>query len=175
MTTLNAITIAKVAKLLPMLTSDKDGEVIATARAVVRVLAKEGATVHDIAAKLEAQPTERIVYRDRVVYRDVPKAEPKKRKPRKAKAPKATPPPSEPERDPNNDYTITSRDITRDGLSVLEAGGLTANEESFIESIMRQARYGGDSFRMTFRQADWWRRILDDSGVIDPRQPREAA
>ena len=45
---------AKVALLLPRLASDKPGEVVATARAIGRQLAKHGQDWHDLAALLAA-------------------------------------------------------------------------------------------------------------------------
>jgi hypothetical protein len=46
----------KLAKLLPVLASDKDGEVIATARAIGRTLSAAGADWHDLAAVLTEPP-----------------------------------------------------------------------------------------------------------------------
>jgi hypothetical protein len=43
----------KLGSLLRMLTSDKDGEVLGHARALVRVLATNGADMHDLAAHVE--------------------------------------------------------------------------------------------------------------------------
>lgn len=46
----------KLARLIPRLASDKDGEVIATARAIGRQLARAGADWHDLAQRLTAAP-----------------------------------------------------------------------------------------------------------------------
>ena len=46
----------KVAILIPRLASDQDGEVVATARAIQRQLAKAGADWHDLAGRLKAAP-----------------------------------------------------------------------------------------------------------------------
>lgn len=46
----------KLAKLLPMLSSDHDGEVIAAVRAMERVLKSEGKSLHDLAGMLSAPP-----------------------------------------------------------------------------------------------------------------------
>ena len=43
----------KVTKLIKMLSSPNDGEVIAAARALQRTLASEGADIHDLAARVE--------------------------------------------------------------------------------------------------------------------------
>ncbi|MBP7334938.1 hypothetical protein [Niveispirillum sp.] len=49
----------KLAKMLPMLASDRDGEVVATAAAIGRVLAGAGASWHDVAALLSLPPAQR--------------------------------------------------------------------------------------------------------------------
>ena len=46
----------KLAKLLSMLASPMDGEVVAAARAIDRTLKAAGATIHDLAAALEPAP-----------------------------------------------------------------------------------------------------------------------
>ncbi len=52
------VTIApKLTKLIPLLDSDKDGEVVATARAIGRALKQAGADFHDLAAALAAPPS----------------------------------------------------------------------------------------------------------------------
>jgi len=58
----------KLAKLLPLLASDKDGEVVATARAIDRTLRAAGLDLHALAARLNAET--------RIVYRDPPQREP---------------------------------------------------------------------------------------------------
>jgi hypothetical protein len=47
----------KLAKLLPLLASDKDGEVVATARAIGRTLEAAGADFHDLAALISPEST----------------------------------------------------------------------------------------------------------------------
>jgi hypothetical protein len=42
----------KIARLIPLLSSDKDGEVVATARAIERTLKARGCDLHDLAARL---------------------------------------------------------------------------------------------------------------------------
>lgn len=46
----------KLAKLLPLLSSDQPGEVVATAAAIGRTLIGVGLTWHDLAAAIEAPP-----------------------------------------------------------------------------------------------------------------------
>jgi hypothetical protein len=56
----------KLAKLLPLLGSDRDGEVLGAARAVKRTLASAGCDLHDLAASVtRPEPLPRIVDRDR--------------------------------------------------------------------------------------------------------------
>jgi hypothetical protein len=43
---------SKISKLLPLLASDKDGEVLGAARAIHRTLQSAGADLHDLAARL---------------------------------------------------------------------------------------------------------------------------
>jgi len=62
--------VPRLAKLL--LGSDKDGEVVATARALGRTLASAGANWHDLAGALDPKPETKTV----IVYRDRPSAEP---------------------------------------------------------------------------------------------------
>jgi hypothetical protein len=54
----------KLAKLIPLLSSDKDGEVLATARAIDRTLRGAGLDLHALAAQLGAEPETRIVDRE---------------------------------------------------------------------------------------------------------------
>ena len=55
---LNSATFAGVAKLLPLLASDQDGEVLATARAIGRKLASAGLDLNDLArAQTAPAPT----------------------------------------------------------------------------------------------------------------------
>jgi hypothetical protein len=42
----------KLSKLIPLLASDKEGEVVATARAIIDALTKEGFDLHDLASSL---------------------------------------------------------------------------------------------------------------------------
>lgn len=50
----------KLAKMLPMLASNQDGEVVATAAAIGRVLAGAGASWHDVAALLSPTQTQQL-------------------------------------------------------------------------------------------------------------------
>jgi hypothetical protein len=52
-----AVTLASVAKLLPLLGSDQDGEVLATVRAIARKLRAAGLDLNDLAQALTAPPS----------------------------------------------------------------------------------------------------------------------
>lgn len=67
MTALSPATVAKLAKVLPRLATDSDGEVIATVAAVKRVLASGGHDIHDLTEALTAPPPPPIV-----VWREAP-------------------------------------------------------------------------------------------------------
>jgi hypothetical protein len=46
----------KLRRLIPRLATDADGEIIATVRAIRRVLAAEGLDLHDLADAIDARP-----------------------------------------------------------------------------------------------------------------------
>ncbi|MGU3388512.1 hypothetical protein ACLBYG_28715 [Methylobacterium sp. D53M] len=56
---------SRVAKLLPRLASDQNGEVAATAAAISRTLKAAGHDLHDLAAHIAAEPRTIVVYRER--------------------------------------------------------------------------------------------------------------
>lgn len=169
MVALQPATVTKLGKLLPLLGSDKDGEVVATARAMIRILEKSGACLHDVVTKLEAPPAERIVYREKVVYRE---REAPASKPRKSRAKAKASPKSEaeasPRPEPEKDLTIGFEEVLRIGEMLLQAGGLSEREHGFVKHMMDFAHRLKERSFMTVRQAAWWRVIVDESGVIDP-------
>jgi hypothetical protein len=61
MTSVICQAVPKLAKLLPLLSSDKDGEVVAAARAIGRTLAASGADWHDLIKVLIAPPPDMAV------------------------------------------------------------------------------------------------------------------
>lgn len=67
MTALPDTLAAQLARMLPMFSSDKQGDVVATAAAVTRRLRAEGCDWHDLAAHVVRPPETRVVYRDRPV------------------------------------------------------------------------------------------------------------
>jgi membrane-bound lytic murein transglycosylase B len=56
---------ARVAKLLPRLATDQQGEVAAVAAAISRTLKAAGHDLHDLAAHVAAEPRTIVVYRER--------------------------------------------------------------------------------------------------------------
>src|SRR5436305_12965781 len=56
MSTLPAIIARKITLLIPLLASDKDGEVLGTVNALRRVLDGAGLDLHDLAAAIESPP-----------------------------------------------------------------------------------------------------------------------
>jgi hypothetical protein len=144
-------TIDKLGKLFPRLASDHDGEVVATARAIIRILEKSGASLHDLAG--EMQPKVRVV--DRVVYRDRP--EPKKPKARKKAEP---PPPPMPDR-----VKVDWEVVTNWAPHLISECDLNEKETSFITQVLAWAKLYKNKLTLTPRQADWWARILIENEV----------
>ncbi len=56
----NTETRERLGKLIPMLSSDKDGEIINAVGAIKRTLQANGADIHDLAAKLSSRPRETV-------------------------------------------------------------------------------------------------------------------
>lgn len=65
MTALSLDLTARVAKLLPRLASDQNGEVAATAAAIQRTLKAAGHDLHDLAEHVAAEPRTVVIYRER--------------------------------------------------------------------------------------------------------------
>lgn len=65
MTVLSLDLTARVAKLLPRLASDQNGEVAAVAAAIQRTLKSAGHDLHDLAEHVAAEPRTVVVYRER--------------------------------------------------------------------------------------------------------------
>ena len=55
---------SKIAKLIPRLASDHEGEVIATVRAIARTLEATGRDFHDLADAIGREPKRVIIYRN---------------------------------------------------------------------------------------------------------------
>jgi len=59
----------KIAKLIPRLATNHDGEVVATVRAIARTLKSSGLDFHALAAALEREPETRTAYRNWAPFR----------------------------------------------------------------------------------------------------------
>ncbi|CAK7257723.1 MULTISPECIES: hypothetical protein [unclassified Shinella] len=154
-------TIDKLGKLFPRLASDHDGEVVATARAIVRTLASAGATLHDITA--EMQPKVRV--QERVVYRDAPKPKPKASR----KAKKASPPPEPPPQATRGKF-VPYEEVLKFGPQLLELD-LNGKEMDFVLQILTWAETYKSKFTLTAKQAGWWQRLLVENDVATPEGP----
>ena len=62
----------KLLKLIPLLSSDRDGEVLATVRAIERMLLSAGLDWHELAGAVGAEPE--VI--EKVVYRNPPQPKP---------------------------------------------------------------------------------------------------
>ncbi|MGV2049301.1 hypothetical protein ACQZ48_04385 [Agrobacterium sp. 22-209-1] len=144
-------TIDKLGKLFPRLASDHDGEVVATARAIIRILEKSGASLHDLAG--EMQPKVRVV--DRVVYRDRPES--KKPKARKKAEP---PPPPMPDR-----VKVDWEVVMNWAPHLVSECDLNEKEILFINQVLAWAKLYKNKLTLTPRQADWWGRILIENDI----------
>ncbi|MBB4272330.1 hypothetical protein [Rhizobium mongolense] len=144
--TIQPATIQKLGKLFPRLASNHDGEVIATARAIIRTLESAGSSLHDLGAAMAPRTVERIVYREKVVYRDRP-----------------TPPQPAPQAPEflKADWkkTIHLADI------LLTECDLNARPAAFVRQMKESAEKRKGKFRMSAKQADWWDAILDEHDV----------
>lgn len=71
----SAETRERLAKLIPRLATDHDGEVVATVRAIQRTLKAAGMDLHDLAKSLGQEP--QVIIRYKEVYREAPQPEQK--------------------------------------------------------------------------------------------------
>jgi len=152
MTAIEKPTISKLSKLIPLLASDQDGEVVATARAIQRLLKTAGADLHDIVAALEKPHTEtvviyrdKIIVREKVVYRDPP----------------ATVSSIEEPELPGG-YTFKDVRTTADRLLDPTWCEMNEVETKFVRSIRDSAHKHKGKFHMSPKQANWFRRLVDE-------------
>lgn len=148
---LSSETVIKLGKLIPRLASDHDGEVVATARAIVRSLGSAGADLHDVVSALDKPPVERVVFKERVVYRDRPVEKP---------TPAPTP---DPKPEPEYDTSMKWKDAVAAAERLLDINLylLNSKEAQFVRHMMNSAQRRKSRFRMTVRQANWFRSIMD--------------
>lgn len=140
MSALSHPVITKIAKLIPRLASDHDGEVVATARAMMRALRSAGHDLHDLVTTLEQPGGERIVYRDRPTP-----ARPKKQRER-----------------PPVDWSDEDclEEVLRDGGRLLAEVRLDGGQRDFVISMLEKAEELGRDFRMSVKQLRWFRDIV---------------
>ena len=146
MAELNTNTIKRLRKLLPMLTSDQPGEVLATVAAILRALSGAGASIHDLVAALgkpqKPRVIERIVYRDRIVveerivYRD------------REEAPEEL-----------AGAAMPAADVLKVARMLLADAFLNDREHDFVCNMLARAECGGDRFAITPRQSIWLREL----------------
>jgi hypothetical protein len=81
---LSGTDLKRLEKLLRLLSSDQDGEVLGSVSAIKRILDASKSDFHELAKRMTEPPKvipvieyrERIIYQDRIVYRDRPVAAP---------------------------------------------------------------------------------------------------
>lgn len=127
--------VEKLGKLIPRLASDQDGEVVATARAILRTLKSAGADLHDVVAELNKAP----VTIERVVYREAEKPDPEAVIYGHAAV-----------------VATCSRLLDEDQCS------LTEKEAQFVRDMNALAGRLGDRFHLSPKQALWLRRLAEE-------------
>lgn len=130
--TLSASAKRRLGLLIPMLGSDKDGEVIASVRKIVSILATEGKDLHDLTRLLSGEPT--IVYKH--VFRDPPRPEPK-----------------QPPRWQTHGAETDDGDwLAKAEFCVMFAGSLSEREAEFVRDMVEKIKRWG---KPTEKQAGW--------------------
>ena len=132
--TLSAIAKKRLTLLIPMLASDKDGEVVASVRQIARTLAAEGKDFHDLVKMLSSEPT--IVYQ--TVFRDRPEKKPQPETSRRKQWDFGG--------QAEGDW-IEKADFCADHLDML-----SEREAEFVQDMTRKLRRYGDP---TEKQAAW--------------------
>lgn len=156
-------TVERLAKLIPRLATEHDGEVIATVRAIHRTLGSAGADFHDLAA---AVGVERIVYVNQGQAGSSTRPDHREDAPRyQYQQPK--PPPRQPDPPPQTDDEKYARNIIRIVTTLIEGDyALTEREQEFLTSIRRQARnkwFDG----LTVKQESWLATIIKKCLGVD--------
>ncbi|WP_142628097.1 hypothetical protein [Rhizobium sp. P007] len=135
-------TLTKLGKLLPMLSSNHAGEVVATAAAIGRTLSGAGLGWHDLVCVLAKPPEkvevivyrERVVVQEKIVYRDPPDA----------------PPQASSMRADRDELIDHARRL------LLEGGGLTDKQRGFVENVLASAMACSAKVPLTDRQWQWF-------------------
>ena len=124
----------KLAKLVPLLGSDRDGEVLAAARAIGRTLAASGADFHDLVLAIGGE-------------RDEP--------PKRQRWEWSPPPPPKPPSPDESAWWVQTR-----GAELL-ARDLGGHERRFVQQMMFNAAKKKIGFSWSPKQASWFRDLLD--------------
>ena len=130
--TLSAIAKKRLTLLIPMLASDKDGEVVASVRQIAKALAAEGKDFHDLVRMLAQEPT--VVYQ--TVFRERPEPKPNASRRKQWDFGGQS----------EGDW-IEKADFCADHLDML-----SEREAEFVQDMTRKLRRYGDP---TERQASW--------------------
>jgi hypothetical protein len=145
--TLQPSTIEKLSKLFPRLASDHDGEVVATARAIVRTLQAAGSSLHDLSAAMTPKTVQKIVYRERTVARDRPAA---------------------PEARHQPEYIAMPREKTiRLAKILLAENHLKERQEKFVQHMLKAAALAKNKFPVTVKQWKRWQSILVENDIFE--------
>lgn len=145
--------ISKLQKLIPLLGSDQDGEVVAAARMIGRALKAADCDMHDLVKGLSngrPQVVEKIVYRDRTVEKPVYRTREEPMRPGQAGwRPSEAKPGVGSERD----------EVLMNAPALLASGKLNARSEEFVEQQLMMARRFAN-FSMSEKQLKWFRDLV---------------
>lgn len=117
-----ALPVESLRKLVPLLASDHDGEVVNAARAIGRALKAAKCDWHDLTRSM-TEVREKIVVKTEVVYRDVYRERP---------APQPVRPKEESDAEQRNA-------VLRMAPKLIESGKLSAEQHNFVTRIYHQA------------------------------------
>ncbi len=126
--------IGKIEKLIPLLASNHDGEVVATARAIQRVLESAGSSLHEMAGALQSPPPSTL------------------RRAVRSRRGKAEPPVQSP---------VPFEDVLKWAPYLVSHAELTDREREFVVSLHGMADKYSERFVVTEKQAKWWLSIFD--------------
>lgn len=157
---LQPATLDKLGKLFPRLASDHDGEVVATARAIIRTLESAGSSLHDLGGFMQPRTVERIIYREKAAPRAAtPKAKPKPKPKKKAAKPSA----------PKPDYSadnVPYEEILEFADRLIDDCDLNAWEVNFVSTLRATAAMYGSAFFMSAKQTECWRAMLVKHKIV---------
>jgi hypothetical protein len=159
--TLPKVAIAKLEKLIPMLSSNHDGEVVATVRALMRVLEANGASIHDLSKAISGSGggKGKIVYKDRIVYRDRVVEKIVEKVVYRDRDQKHHPKVEAPDPDPDDWKRITFL------ANKLMECDLNDREEQFVIHMGNDAGQFKSKFKMSEKQKAWFERLIDQYDV----------